>query len=86
MKMKISKGGTVKNTQKNIMSLCENDKKSKRGTDGKNNILSLYENKNLKKGDRKTQKKKPNKKTCPYAKIKKIKKGDGRKKPHLIPV
>jgi hypothetical protein len=35
----------------------------------------LYENENLKRGDRK-----PKKTSCPYAKMKKIKKGDGRKK------
>jgi hypothetical protein len=44
----------------------------------KTHILSLYENENLKKGDRKIILKNKTKKTpCPYAKIKKIKKGDG---------
>ena len=48
MKIKISKGGTKKN-QKNIMSLCENEKNQKGGrTDKKKPILSLYENENLK--------------------------------------
>jgi hypothetical protein len=37
--MKISKGGGQKKTQKNIMSLCENEKKSKRGTDAKKTHL-----------------------------------------------
>jgi hypothetical protein len=58
--MKISKGGTEKKKLKqkrNMMSLCENEKKSKRGTDEKKHILSLYENENLKRGDRKKNKK-----------------------------
>jgi hypothetical protein len=63
--------------QKNIMSLCENEKNQKGGR--KKPILSLYENENLKKGDRKRIKK-TQKTSCPYAKMKKIKKGDGRKK------
>ena len=37
-------------------------KKSKRGTDGKKPILSMYENENLKKGDRKKYKKNQKKK------------------------
>jgi hypothetical protein len=57
----------------------------KRGTDQKNNILSLYENENLKKGD--GQK---NKRTCPPCMRMKIsKRGTDKKKPknkHLIPV
>jgi hypothetical protein len=62
-------------------------KKSKMG-DGrkKKPILSLYENENLKKGDRKRIRKKHTKKTpYPYAKIKKIKKGDGQKKKPFYP-
>ena len=52
-------------------------KKIKKGDGRKKNILSLYENENLKKGDRK---KTTQKTWCPYAKMKKIKKGDGQKK------
>jgi hypothetical protein len=92
--------------KKTNMSLCENEKNQKGGRTEKKSILSLYENKNLKKGDRKRIKKKNlcrnimnsptliskgeteknTKKTCFYAKMKKIKKGDGRNKKHFIPV
>ena len=60
MKIKISKGGTEKKQEKNIMSLCENKRNQNGGQTKKKPILSLYENENLKRGDRKE--KKPNKK------------------------
>jgi hypothetical protein len=49
--------------------------------DGKKSILSLYENENLKRGNRKEKKPNNPKKTCPYAKMKKIKKGTDGKDP-----
>jgi hypothetical protein len=54
MKMKISKGGTEKNTQKRPPCPYAKMKKFKKG-DGqkKKNILSLYENENLKRGGQK---------------------------------
>jgi hypothetical protein len=39
------------------MSLCENEKNQKGGPTEKNPILSLYENENLKKGNKKKEKK-----------------------------
>jgi hypothetical protein len=73
------KRGNKKTKQKDTMSLCKNEKKSKRGTVREKPILSLYENENLKRGEQK----KKLQKTCPHAKMKKIIKGDGRKKPIL---
>jgi hypothetical protein len=40
------------------MSLCENEKNQKGGRTEKKPILSLYENENLKKGDRKKKEEK----------------------------
>jgi hypothetical protein len=82
MKMKISKGGTEnKKPKKTIMSLCKNEKNKKGGRTEKNPSYPCMKIKISKEGTENEKKT-----SCPYAKIKKIKKRDGLKKHHPIPV